>query len=744
MPSRFLPPLLCFLSLLAATDPLQAQGTKLWSESSAGDWEKGVPSGVAISSDGTLSTGLAVRTVAQLGAADVWAATSDSQGNAYVATGSPAQVVRIAADGKQTVLFTTKDLSVQALQMAPDGALYAATLPSAKVFRLDPHGTKPMDEATAPVVFDAGATVEKPKYLWALRFDGQGRLYVATGAPGLIYRVGQPGANASKPELFFASDEPHIRSLLLRPDGSLLAGSDGSGLVYEIDAAGKGQVLFEAGKREITALALGAQGQLYVAAVGEKGHSSSLPPLPVAGAGAAPTASITVTVVQPGSAQAVSTNAAIPDGSEVSVVPGNAAEAPRRLWAAHEDVVYGLLPTPEGLLAATGNRGRVYRLQDDGSIEDVAHGEAGQVIGFTPGPGNSVYLPAANTGRLLQLQLAPAPHAMLLSDVFDAQLPALWGRAEVTAAGGPASYLLEARTGNIDNPARGWSEWHAVKAGDAGLGSGQSQAQARFAQWRLTLQPEARVSAVALNYLPANAAPEVDEILVAPGTKVNTSANQASYPTQTTLNFASQGGAPANLDNNSAAAPLSAFRDKDSITVRWAAHDDNGDELRFALYFKGQGDTAWRLLKKDLTDRFLSFDANLLPDGPYRLRVVATDAPSHAAGQALTGERVSELFLVDTATPEVKALLARRAGGGLHVTATATDAKMPIARSEYSLDAGPWQLVEPVGRLSDALEERYDFLVPLPADTAPGAPHIVTMRTFDRYENSGSARVPVP
>ncbi len=738
---RLLLPSLLLGCLLSAAGPLCAQGTHLWSESSFSDWERGTPRGVAIGSDGMLSAGLPVETVAQLNAADVWAAASDAAGNAYIATGSPAQVVRVTSDGKQTVLFTAKDVSVQALAAGPDGALYAATLPSAKVFRLDPHVGKPLDETTAPVVFDAATTSEKPKYVWAMLLDPQGRLLIGAGAPGTIYRTST--APGSKPEVLFASDEPHIRTLAWARDGSLLAGSDGTGLVYRIDVAAgpadKPYVLFEAPKREITALATGSSGQLYVAAVGEKGRNASLPPLQ-AGGGAPGGGSITVTVVQPGSTQSVTNNTAVPDGSEVYLLPADAGQAPRRIWAAHDDVVYALRSTPAGLLAATGNRGRVYRLQDDGSYADVAHAEAGQVTGLIAAPGDALYLPAANTGKLLRMELAPAPDGTLLSDVFDATQLSLWGRAELTGDSAAGTYRLETRTGNIDNPARGWSDWKSV---DPATGQAIGQGPARYAQWRLTLKAAARVQQVAFNYLPANAAPEVDEILVAPGTRVNTAAMQVSYPQQTTLNFASQGGAAVNIDGNSAAAPLGAIRDKSSVTVRWAAHDDNGDELRFAVYYRRPEESTWRLLKENLTDRYLSFDANLLPDGPYRLRVVATDASSHAAGQALTGERISDMFLIATATPQVTGLSMRPGGTGLHVTATATANRVPIARAEYSLDAGPWQYVEPIGRVSDALREQYDFAVPLGTSVGAGG-HVLTLRAFDRYDNEGSAKVSLP
>ena len=52
--------------------------------------------------------------------------------------------------------------------------------------------------------------------------------------------------------------------------GNLIAGSDGSGLVYQIKPSGEGFVLYSAPKKEITALAIDKAGNIYAAGVGEK------------------------------------------------------------------------------------------------------------------------------------------------------------------------------------------------------------------------------------------------------------------------------------------------------------------------------------------------------------------------------------------------------------------------------------------------------------------------------------------
>jgi WD40 repeat protein len=728
--------LLCSVSVTCL-----AQGTKIWTESHMEEWEKGRPQGVAISSDGSLAAAPASTLTATTPSTYIWAIASDTSGNAYLATGSPATVLRIGRDGKTTTLFKTKDLSVQAVTVGPDGSVYAATLPNGKVYRI-PAGSTDLDAEKATVVFDPakldGVKPDAaPKYIWDLAFGPDGALYVATGGPAAVYRVRTPAGDAHA-ERFFQSDEQHIRTLLFEKDGSLLAGSDGDGLVYRIDKAGKGFILFNASKREVTALAQSPGGQIYVATVGEKGKSS-LPPLPVQGLTAI---TATITIVAPGSVQASNNNSLVPDGSEVyELDPSGAA---RKLWAPHDDVVYGLHWTPDGLLAATGNRGRIYRVHENGEYADIAHLEASQATGFAAAP-DGFYVATSNGGKLFHLG-AQSAEGSIDSDVQDAGAVARWGRAEVDATG--SGYQLSVRTGNVSNADRGWSAWKPVTPATA-----IASPEARFAQWKLTLKPGTNVHAVSLNYLPVNIAPMVDEVVVVPGARVNPQAQfQSPIPT-VMINLPSASANVVNIQQDPATQPLQGVKDKGSVTVRWAAHDDNGDDLVFAIYYRGADEQKWQLLKGDVTERYYTFDAAQVPDGPYQVKVVASDAPSHNPGEALIGERTSERFVLDTATPSVANLAAHLEGGKLHVTAEAKDPASSIARAEYSIDAGPWQYIEPVGKLSDAQTERYDFSAPLPqpseqlrgANLPPANPnqHTVALRVFDRYDNSATANTVV-
>jgi hypothetical protein len=205
--------------------------------------------------------------------------------------------------------------------------------------------------------------------------------------------------------------------------------------------------------------------------------------------------------------------------------------------------------------------------------------------------------------------------------------------------------------------------------------------------------------------------------------------------------------------------PPNANRDRSYITVRWNAHDENDDSLVYSLYYRGDNERAWKLLKAGLTDKFYSFDSGLLPDGGYTLKVAASDAPSHSPEDALSDEKESQRFEVDNTAPRIENLAASVEAQELHVTFHAADDFSAIKRAEYSVDAGDWQYVEPVGALSDTKAENYDFNVVLTApqasleeqtdqrrkrksSTNPAASgeHVVVVRVYDRNDNVATAK----
>lgn len=727
-------PLLTACSLLPFASVAHAQGTRLWKQSQFAQLEHGTPKGIAITSDGRLIPGPQSTSVLTTPATYVWSVAAGRHGNVYLGTGTPATVVKVAPDGKSTTLFTSHDMSVQVVRVGPHGSVYAATLPSGKVYKLDPNAPGKTDQ-TAAVVFDPSATSEKPKYVWDLAFNPQGHLYIATGAPAAIYRV-NPGG---KPTLFFKSDEEHIRTLAFEKNGDLIAGSDGSGLIYRINPAGKGYILFDSPKKEITSVSIAPDGTIYAAGTGKKGKNT-LPPLPVTGQSSI---TATITIIAPGSVSAFNHSTLIPEGSQVYEIPQGDGP-PRSIWTDHDDIVYSLLWTPEGVLAATGNRGIVYRLHNDGTFADIAHLQASQITGFAD-TSKGIYVGTANSGKLYQLSHGAAPEGTYLSKVFDAQLFSQWGRSEVQTAAGSSAVAMYARAGNIDNPERSWSEWKQFTPNVGPIGIPSS----RFMQWKLVEHPGSSVSSVAINYLPVNMPPVVSEVVVAPGTHVPTSQPQLGQPQQVAIIFPSQENDANNIQPSPNTDPLPAIRDRSFTTVRWLAHDPNSDHLIFSVYYRGEGEQNWELLKSHIHEYFYSFDSARLPDGHYRLKVVASDAPSHDPGHALTGHRISDEFTIDTTPPVVTSLEAKLSGHSIRASFTATDTTSVISHAEFSIDAGRWHYLAPIGNIADSLQEQFEVTVPLPQRTpgteAPADPgeHVIAFRVFDRFHNAVTVKAVV-
>jgi hypothetical protein len=746
---------LAILSVLTLSAIALAEGTRTWEQSKFEELIKGTPKGIALRSEGGLELAPAFRALATTPSTYIWSIASDAAGNVYAAAGSPARVYRITPEGQIATIFEPQELQVQALVVDKNdqkGIVYAATAPDGKVYRLDPPRLEPAKSAkgeartswSATPYFDPGS-----KYIWDIVLDGAGSLYVATGDHGEIYKVSANGQHL----LFFKSDEVHIRVLALDPHGNLIAGSDGSGLVYRIASNGEAFVLYSAPKKEITALAIDGAGNIYAAAAGEKRPGPTTPQMgimlaPPAQATTAPGGNIAVTPTPAASMMMTpfpAPGAGASGGSEIYRIAPDGA--PSRLWSSHEDLVYALGFDRHGrLLAGTGNRGHIFAINGVDDFTDLIKASATQITAFAAAPGGGLYASGSNLGKIFVLGPGLESEGTYESDVFDARIFSLWGRASVRSIGN-SNVEVYVRSGNVDNPDRNWSRW--TRVGLAG-GSELGVPPARFVQWKSVLHagnPAPRVDSVLLSYLPKNVAPEVDEITVQPGYRYQ------PIPHVT-------GSEPPPAGQPRFDPPPPAVRDRDSIGIRWQAHDDNDDQLVYSVYYRGDGESRWLLLKTNLSDRYYSFDASLLPDGGYTVKVVASDAPSHSPGEALYAEHVSARFEVDSTPPVIDNLTAafegsrdgkqtgKQSASQIHVRFRASDSFSPIKRAEYSLDGGDWQFVEPVGQLSDAKTEDYDFRVAVPQPEVAPAPmaestgndHVVVVRAYDRFENLATAK----
>jgi len=739
-----------------------ADHTRRWRQSTYEEFLKGTAKGVAVRSDGHLELAPKFSSIADADASYLWSLRTDPAGVLYAGGGSPAKVFKFEGAGKPKTVFESTDLLAQCITFDAKGTLFVGTSPDGKVYKVGANGEK-------SVFFEP-----KSKYIWDLAFAPDGTLYVATGDKGQIYAVSPDG----KGEVYYDSDEAHIKNLAFDGKGNLLAGTEPNGRVLQISkatGAGKGKkagdgsasgfVVYETAKREVTSLVVAQDGSIYVAAIGDKAHGVQTGPSAVI---QTPQGATTITAAgAPGGAIAAPF-VAFPQAISSSIYRISAEGVPEEIWTSRDEVIYALGLNSDGrLLAGTGNNGSLLVIDGRGVYAQLAKSGSAQITGISRSSGGKVYLCTANPGKVFSLGPEYESEGTFESQSFDAKLLSQWGRIEwwgppaTTTSGKAVKETKEprleifVRSGNTEDPGKEWSPWFGpYTSPDAPT----EAPAARFFQWKAVIhdgRPGDGIEWVSVSYQPRNVGPVIDGIALQdagvrafapvgmPAPQGNVPLRQPPAPNPTT---------PAGIVITAATPPKFEIQPQGLLqkgyqTVLWSAHDDNEDELKYAVYFRGENQENWLLLKDNLEQKFYSWDTASMPDGAYYLKIVASDAPSNPPAMTLTTERESERFEVDNTNPTIGKIDAsatgmnadRSQGVSYDFRFTATHPTNNIEKAQYSVDGGEWILLAPEKGINDYKSETYAFTV---RHLMPGE-HTIAVRVYDRFENVGSSKTTI-
>jgi len=740
-----------------------ADHTRRWRQATYEEFLKGTAKGVAVRSDGHLELAPKFTLVADADASYLWSLRVDGAGALYAGGGSPAKVFRFGGNEKPKTVFESTELLAQCIAFDVKGALYVGTSPDGKVYKVTANGEK-------TVFFEP-----KTKYIWDLSFGADGTLYVATGDKGQIYAVTPDG----KGELYYASDEAHVKVLGFDAKGNLLAGTEPNGRVLQISraeeksgkkkaetGAAEGFVIYETAKREVTSLAVGADGSIYVAAIGDKSRGGNAGQSTVITTTQGTT---TITNVGMQAGGAAVPFVAFPQAISSSIYRITREGVPEEIWTSRDEVVYALGLNSDGrLLAGTGNNGSLLVIDGRGVYAQLAKAGSSQITGISRAAGGKVFLCTANPGKVFSLGPEYEAEGTFESQSFDAKLYSEWGRIEwwgPPATTGAAKNAKDGkeprleffvRSGNTEDPGREWSAWRGpYTTTDAPV----EAPAARFLQWKAIIhdgRPGDGIDWVSVAYQPKNVAPVIDGIVMQdPGVRAQIPLGIVGQPANATLKQppAPNPSNPGGIVISTATAPMKfelqpqAAQQKGYQSVLWSAHDDNDDELKFTVYFRGENQKDWLLLKDNLDQKFYSWDTTSMPDGAYYLKILASDAPSNPPEQAFKAERESERFEVDNTTPTIGKIEAsptgmnadRSMGVSYDFQFTASHPTSSIEKSQYSVDGGEWILLKPSRGISDFRTETYSFTA---RGLAPGE-HTIAVRVYDRFENVGSGKTTI-
>ncbi|MGH9683060.1 MAG: hypothetical protein ACRD4S_05560 [Candidatus Acidiferrales bacterium] len=737
----------------------RAEHTHTWRQSDYSEFDRGTPKGVALRSDGKLMPAPAFMQFSDPNLAYVWALRVDSRGRVYAAGGSDATVLRFDNPAKPTTVFQSSELAAQTIAFDGHDNLYVGTSPDGKVYKVTPDGQK-------SVFFEP-----KTKYIWALAVDSKGVLFVATGDTGKVFAVTPDGEG----KLFYQSDERHARSLAFDSKGNLLIGTDPDGLIVRVEIvrkntqaapeAGAPFVIYETNKKEVTSLLADASGNLYAASIGEKQRPAAVPlVMPMApqalpqtappGAIASAQGHVIIQSQQTSSTFVFPYFPSTAGGAEVVKISPDGS--PDILWNSREDLVFSMGLSPSGkLLLGTGNKGEVIELEGNDVFSTVARTASSQVMSLVSTAGGKVYVATANPGKIFTLGPSYAAGGSFESEAFDAKIFSHWGRLTWWGENGATQGKVEmyARSGNTSNPDKNWSAW----TGPYKTASGETVScqPARFIQWKAVFLDTdhggaPNISWVSVAYQPKNVAPQIEDIEVQnPGIRIQSFAVPAGSgnmtPAPIRMPQAERG--DANFHQASRAEPAKhaprmdvppqGFEDKGYQSVVWSARDGNDDDLLYSIYYRGEGERNWRLLKDKLTEKYYSWDTVTMPDGAYYLKIVASDSPSNPPDQTLTGERESDRFEIANTPPQIENLRAESSSSPVTIVFDGSSSSGAITHAQYSVDAGDWRVVFPVGLLSDAPKESYQIQL---SSLAPGE-HTVAVQIADEFENTAAAKV---
>jgi len=489
--------------LLTATNVL-ATAPQFWRTRNADEFLSGEIEGFAVTSRGELKPGPSLEKIATFNDPFVLSQTSAPNGDRFFGTGNDGKVYRLR--GKELkLLFTATEPEIYAIAFH-DGAIYAGSSPNGKVYRIDPSDGK------SSVFYDP-----KQAYIWALEFAGND-LAVATGVEGKLFRVTPKGEG----KVWFDAPETHLRSIAVRPDGSLLAGGSGKGRLYEVRADGTAHALYDSSLNEISSIWVDpSTGIGWAAGVSNVLPSSAPAKAQPKGSQSASAEKKDKDASSSETSGTVDVSFSFEDSSPTVSQAGSGeiykintdgfVEVARKF---EREMIYAINAGRNGsVLLSTGPQGRIYEMKD-GEVALIAAVPEKQIVSISTAGGETL-ITTTNSGAVYRMGTAPSAKAEFRSAAKDVERYSHFGHFRIDGHDVADGHLAVAfRSGNTRTPDATWSPWTSnVAAADGTIAAPPG----RYIQYRLTMPkptPNVSVDLVTVAYVNRNVAPAIDAVVV--------------------------------------------------------------------------------------------------------------------------------------------------------------------------------------------------------------------------------------
>ncbi|HEY5954985.1 MAG TPA: hypothetical protein VIV60_00480, partial [Polyangiaceae bacterium] len=526
------------------------------------------------------------------------------------------------------------------------------------------------------------AQLKDIEHVWQLAFDKKnGALYAATGPDGKLLRIEKDGRSSVQ----FDAPESHLISLAILPDGAVAVGSSDKAKLYRVDGPSHATTLYDFGRTEVRAITVNAQGDLYAIANDIKSTAA-------------------LSSARTGSSEN-SSNSPSPSSSKVKgrglLLRIARNGVPEVLLDDDSEHFTSLGLGKDGQpYVGTGVEGRVYTVNAQRQSVLMADVEARQITAQTL-VGALPALISSDPAGVHVVQGQGGRQSIWTSKVFDAGLRAIFGRLDWESSG-PLEFMT--RTGNTREPDDTWSPWSTPLRNPGRLVSPQARYIQLRARWGL--DPKAELYRVEIPFVTDNQRAVL--------THIDAGSDRAAGD-----GIVASGG------------PVSG-RGNPELNVDWNVDNPDKDTLRYRVYYRLVGTNDWYdMLPADevLTKTNYKWDTASLPEGRYRIKIVATDELSNPPDRVTRHEFESGVVLVDNTPPVLLdlELVGKRLRG------RAVDGLGPIQRVEVSVaGTNDWIPLSPLDSIYDEPTEGFDMSL---NDWLPLGRHILAVRAYDAANN---------
>lgn len=590
----------------------------------------------------------------------------------YIGTGHKASLFKLSSDGKAQEVFNSESLDIYGFCISRiTDEIYVGTSPNGKLYRVDRKGKT--TEMFNP----------DDKFIWDVKEDRTGDIICAVGNSGGVYRVKKGGVGKK----IFQSEDSHIISLCITRNNAILAGSGDRGILYQIEQK-KVKVLFDSPFDEVKGIAEDKDGNIFFAVT--KGVSPER-------------ASSKVNLNNFFPRNLPKIKKSVTEKSAVYCIHTNGVV--EKIWSSNDEYAYCMAYDKQdnSVLLGTGNSGRIYRLNKDGSFYILYESESAQVFKMVPMKQGFCII-SNNAANVKVLKNQHKSSGTYLSRIHDLGIQSRLGRIYWDAeTSGDRRVTLFVRAGNSNYPDDTWTPWSApfTDSGNSTIGmKGYRYMQVKGILNSPDVSGTPYLDRCTVYYIQSNLRPKLKRAEIKKSFELKKSKIKL----------------PQKKDNG-----------RKYLVLKWMASDPNKDKIQYTVSLRKEGDSNWIQLGKELTEPTLKIFSELFEDGRYVAKIVASDLLDNPATIAGRDVLTTSPFVIDSTAPVVGNLVKEKN----QISFTVKDSHSIISEVHYSFNRTDWYPIFPNDMINDSNSESYRFV-----SSKINSSKFILIRVSDEFKNT--------